>query len=184
MLAIPTAIWSGYERFMATEKEKIHDRLAEVPAQQREGIITDVVENPYKQGETIRVVRATRDDPLAGLHARGAIDMAQLSAGRVWQRHWENAAIGAIRSLDTTQTPVDGRGPPPAPFTDKQKKACVALREAAVMLGYEGDRIVRAILGERASLAEVAIRHRRSKPYIGLRFREALETLARLWMLV
>lgn len=169
---------------MATEKEKIHDRLAEdVPREQREGIITDVVENPYKQGESIRVVRATRDDPLAGLYSRGAIDTAQLSAGRTWQRHWEDAAIGAIRSIDPTKEPVDGRGPPVAPFTDKQRKACIALREAAVMLGYEGDRIVRAILGERASLAEVAIRHRRSKKYIGLRFREALETMAKLWML-
>ncbi len=169
---------------MATDKEKqIHDRLAEVPARQREGITTDVVEDPYKRGESIRVLRATKDDPLAGLYARGAIDMAQLSAGRVWQRYWENAAIGAVRGIDPTKEPVDGKGPPPAPFTDKQRKACIALREAAVMLGYEGDRITRAVLGERATLHEVAQRHRRSKKYIGLRFRDCLETMARLWML-
>ena len=62
--------------------------------------------------------------------------------------------------IDPTKEPVDGKGPPPAPFTDKQRKACIALREAAVMLGYEGDRITRAILGERATLREVSIRHR------------------------
>lgn len=170
---------------MASEKEKIHDRLAEVPAQQREGVVTDVVEDPYKRGENIRVLRSTRDDPLAGLHARGSIDTAQLQAGRVWQRHWENAqGSSAVRAMDPSKEPVDGRGETPAPFTDKQRKACMELRAASLMLGYEGDRITRAILGERESLHAVAVRHRRSKKFIGLRFRECLETLARMWMLV
>ncbi len=165
------------------QTETIHDRLAEVPAQQRQGIVQDLVENPYKHGETIRVIRATKDDPLAGLHARGWIDTAQLSAGRIWQRHWENAAIGAVKAVDTTREPVDGRGPTPAAFTDRQRKACMELRQAAIMLGYEGDRLVREILGERHQLTVVAIRHGRGKKYIGQRFREALETLAKMWML-
>jgi hypothetical protein len=167
---------------MASENQ-IHDRLAEISPRQREGVVTEVVEDPYKRGENIRVLRATRDDPLAGLHARGSIDTAQLAAGRVWQRHWENAQIGSVRAIDPTKEPVDGKGPPPAPFTDRQRMAFKELSKAALMLGYEGDRIVRAILGERETLLAVAIRHHRSKKYIGQRFRECLETMARMWML-
>lgn len=163
--------------------ETIHDRLAEVPTQQRQGIVQDLVENPYKHGETIRVMRATKDDPLAGMHARGWIDTAQLGAGRIWQRHWENAAIGAVKAIDPTKEPVDGKGPIPAAFTDKQRKACMALRQAAIMLGDEGDKLVREILGERRELVMVALRHNRAKKYIGQRFRECLETLAKMWML-
>lgn len=165
------------------QTETIHDRLAEVPTQQRQGIVQDLVENPYKRGENIRVIRATRDDPLAGLHSRGFIDMAQLSAGRIWQRHWENAAIGAVKAIDPTKEPVDGKGPTPAAFSDRQRKACMELRQAAIMLGWEGDRIVREVLGERGELATVAQRHRRSRKYIGQRFRHCLEVLAKLWML-
>lgn len=164
--------------------EIIHDRLAEVSPSQQLGLVVDVVQDPYDAAATISVARATRDDPLAGMHARGQIDTAQLSAGRIWQRHWEDAAIGSIRAINPMKEPVDGSGPPPVPFTDRQREAMDELRMAAVALGQEGDRIVRLVLVDRLQITELAIRVGRPKKYMGQRFRECLETLARLWSLI
>ena len=168
----------------AKRSEVIHDRLAEVSPSQQLGLVVDVVQDPYDSAATISVARATRDDPLAGMFARGQIDMAQLSAGRIWQRHWEDAAIGSIRAIDPTKEPVDGKGPPPMPFTDKQREAVLELRTCGVALGYTGDRIVRMVLADRMQIIQVAGLLKQPKKYIGQRFRECLETMARLWMLI
>lgn len=172
---------------MASTKrsEVIHDRLAEVSPSQQLGLVVDVVQDPYDQAANITVARATRDDPLAGMLARGQIDRAKYEAGRIWQRHWENAAIGGtLKGCDTTREPVDGRGQTPDPFTDRQRAAVQKLREATVALGYNGDRIIRMVLADRMSIIQVADVLKRHKKYIGVRFRECLETLAKLWSLV
>jgi hypothetical protein len=144
--------------------------------------VAAVVRDPYSTiGETITVLRATRDDPLAGLLARRSIDLAQYEAGREWQRHWEAAQIGAVKAIDPTREPVDGKGPARSPYSEQQREAMTELRTVAVTLGYVGDRLVRDILGERVSLEDAAKRRGRSRKYIGLRFREALETMAKMW---
>jgi hypothetical protein len=160
--------------------EIVHDRQAKVSGPRETGVVVDVVDNPYGPGK-ISVTQSTRDDPLAGMHARRFIDAAQYAAGRHWQQCWEDSEIGAIRAIDTTKEPVDGTGPPRAPFTDKQREAFRELQMAALVLGYEGDRIIREVLAERMSLMMVSIRHHRPKKYIGMRFREALESMAKLW---
>jgi hypothetical protein len=165
----------------AKKPEVIHDRRAELPAIQAAGTVVAMVRDPYSAvGENITVLRATRDDPLAGMLARGQIDLAQYEAGREWQRHWEDAAIGAVRAIDPTKEPVDGKGPMHSPFTERQRKAMVKLREVALVLGYEGDRLIRDILGERTALALAAERRHWAKKYLGRRFRECLETMAKL----
>lgn len=165
---------------MATQKaETVHDRLAQVPLQQQAGIVTDVVRDPA--GDHIRVLRATRDDPLAGMHARGFVDLAQLSAGRAWQQLWEDAELGAVRAIDPTKEPVDGHGPTREAITDRRQHAMAELRLCAVLLGLEGDRLVRAVLAERLQIIAAAQRFGRPKKYTGQRFRECLETLARAW---
>jgi hypothetical protein len=162
--------------------DKIHERLAEIPAAQIGSTVVAIVDDPYSQvGAQIAVVRSTRDDPLAGMFARAQIDLAQFSAGRQWQRIHEQAAVGAIKAIDPTQEAVDGHCARPEPFTDRQRRAFAELKVAAVALGYEGDKLIRDILGERVSLLDASIRRGRSKKYIGQRFREALETLAKLW---
>jgi hypothetical protein len=144
--------------------------------------VVAIVRDPYSQiGETITVLRATRDDPLAGMLARGQIDLAQFEAGREWQRHWEDAQIGAVKAIDPTREPVDGKGPARSPYTEKQHKAMQELTTVQVLLGFEGTHLVREILGERLSLEVVANRHGRPKKYIGQRFKECLETLAKMW---
>ena len=160
--------------------EIVHDRRAEpLPFQHTETAV-DTVPDPYGVG-TISVLRSTRDDPLAGMFARRFIDSAQFAAGRHWQQCWEAAQIGQIRAVDTTKEPVDGKGPACTPFTDKQREAFRELQLASVVLGYEGDCIIREVLAGRLSLKDVGIKHHRPKKYIGMRFREALESMAKLW---
>ena len=84
--------------------EIVHDRQAKVSGPQETGVVVDVVDNPYGPGK-ISVTQSTRDDPLAGLHARRFIDAAQYAAGRHWQQCWEDSEIGAIRAIDTTKEP-------------------------------------------------------------------------------
>jgi hypothetical protein len=158
--------------------EIVHDRQAEVEGI---GMVVDVVDNPYGAGK-ISVTRSTRDDPLAGMHSRGVIDAAQYAAGRHWQRAWEDSEIGAVRAVDTTREPVDGCGAMHSPFSDKQRDAFKELQMASVVLGFEGDMIVREVLGnQRMPIAAVAQRHGRPKKFMGQRFRECLEALAKLW---
>jgi hypothetical protein len=157
----------------------VHDRRAEILPFQDTGVAVDVVEDPYGVGK-ISVLRSTRDDPLAGMRARGFIDDAQFAAGRHWQQCWEDAQIGQIRAVDTTKEPVQG-GPTCTPFTDKQREAFRELQLASVILGYEGDMIIREVLAQRMSLKDVGLKHHRPKKYIGMRFREALESMAKLW---
>jgi len=161
---------------------KVHDRLAELPAIQAQHTVAAVVRDPYSDvGENITVLRATRDDPLAGMLARQQIDQAQFEAGRAWQGLWEAAEVGRIRGIDPMKEPVSGSGPPASPFTDRQREAFNELRAVSLTLGFEGDRLVREILGERVSLEAAAKRRGREKRYVGVRFRECLETMAKMW---
>ena len=146
------------------------------------GIAVDIVADPYGQnGEQISVVRNIKDDPLAGMLARRQIDQAQFIAGRTWQRYWEDSEIGCVRAVDPTKEPVDGKSPPRSPFTDKQQHAFSELQQVRGILGQEGNTIVCEILGQRVQLEMVAQWHARPKPYIGMRFRECLESMAKLW---
>ena len=54
------------------------------------------VEDPMglEPGDKIRVLRSTRNDPLAGMHARKTIDEAQYWGGRDFQRDFEAAERG------------------------------------------------------------------------------------------
>jgi hypothetical protein len=113
--------------------------------------------------------------------ARKQIDRAQFEAGRRWQELWEAAEIGAVKAIDPTKEPVDGTGPARSPFSDRQKKAFEELNVAMTMLGYEGHQIVHSVLGLRMQLVDVASQRGRPAKYIGQRFRETLETLAKLW---
>jgi hypothetical protein len=160
--------------------EIVHSNQAQILPYRKEELIVDVVDNPVNPGK-VSVTRNTRDDPLIRLKAGGYIDAAQYCAGRHWQQCWYDSEIGSVHAVDTTKEPVDGKGPTRPPFTDKQRKALEQLQRAAVILGFEGDRIVREILADRMSLQMVSDRHHRPKKYIGQRFREALESMAKLW---
>lgn len=163
---------------------KVHDRRA-VISPINAMLRTVVVEDPYERGSHITAISSFRDDPLGRLHARGQIDEAQYQAGRRWQSLFEAAQIGGIKAMDTTKEPVDG-GSAPEVLTDRQQKAIKELNALYPILGKEGSALVRDVLGNRMFMEQVAdARKMNTCPdssdmrYLGKRFRECLECLAR-----
>lgn len=141
------------------------------------------VDNPLNAAQKLIVFRSIRD-PLASLHASQSIDEAQYQAGRHWQRAYELSEVGGARAIDPTKEAVDG-GRMPEMLTDAQLRAFKDLGQARGVLGMVGERIVTQVLGERLSIAKVADRWgfstERDRRYIGMRFNECLEQLAKLW---
>jgi hypothetical protein len=112
--------------------------------------------------------------------ARNQIDRAQYAAGRKWQQYHERAAVGTVKAVDPSKTPVDG-GKIPEPLNDRQVEAVRKLNEARKELGAADTELIYLILGERWQIRQVAAHRGKDHNYIGKRFRDALETLATLW---
>lgn len=151
-------------------------------------IVTSIEDDPYSPpGETQKIVvaRAIRDDPLAGLFARQQIDQTQYDAGRRWQLYWDRACGSAVIAINPLKEPVDGGGVGRTEVTDRQLEAFAKLREAGRALGPEGEALACNVLADGLAIKEIA--RRRGQPtemkvkYLGARFRECLETLARHW---
>jgi hypothetical protein len=168
------------------DEAKIYERLAaDLPMNAQ--VVPEVVDDPYAlpgQIDKSRVLRSVRDDPLAGMKARGQIDSAQFEAGRLWQQYREDSEIGGAQAIDTTKEAVDG-GRFKEPDLTKLSRALRELRAANDDLGAYGASLIEDILGRRMSIAEVAQARNMSRElevkYIGRRFRECLESLAKLW---
>jgi hypothetical protein len=131
-------------------------------------------------GEKIVVLRSTRDDPLADLHARHMIDEAQYHAGREFQRHFEAVESGA-RAIDFTKEAVDG-GRNYEGITDARMRSSDMLTIAYEKLGLNGQVIVHEVLVHNLTRKQMAesrgLSGKRWEEYIGMRFRECLDTLA------
>lgn len=138
------------------------------------------VDDPLELGGKLIVMRSTRNDPLAGMHARHTIDEAQYQAGRAFQADFEVAERGP-KAIDPSKEAVDG-GQMPEPITDAQQKAVKRLNRAERELGQSGSSIVHDVLI--TGLAIEAVGRRRSMTgelelkYLGRRFRECLDCLA------
>lgn len=164
-------------------RDKIYDRQArDLP---RNAVVAPaVVDDPDRSGDKLKVLRSVRDDPLAGMLSRGQIDQAMFTAGREWQRHHEAMEIGNISAIDPAKEAVDG-GKIPEPITDRQIRAIRALGAAERELGPYGAVLIRSVLGARLSIAEFASQQgfwsAREQNYLSRRFRECLDTLAKLW---
>jgi hypothetical protein len=163
------------------DEAKIYDRMsADLPTNSQ--VVPAIVKDG--QGDYIKVLRSVRDDPLAGMLSRGQIDPAQFEAGRLWQQYREDSEIGGAQAIDTTKEAVDG-GRFKEPDITKMSKALRELRRASGALGSYGDSLVGDILARHMTLKEVAqarsMSRQRELDYIGGRFRECLETLAKLW---
>jgi hypothetical protein len=143
---------------------------------------TVIVDDPYEIGGKIFAIASMRDDPLARLHARGQIDDAQYAAGRHWQKLFGDSEVGGLKAMDTTKEPVDGGGFSD-PITDRQRRAVAGLIRATKALGLEGEALVRDILGRRWFIEQAAaargLHTQRGIDYLGRRFRECLETIAK-----
>jgi hypothetical protein len=138
------------------------------------------VDDPLEIGGTLIVMRSTRNDPLAGLHARKSIDEAQYQAGRAFQHDFETAERGPC-AIDPSKEFVDG-GRLPEPITEAQQKAAKRLNRAERQLGADGSAIAHAVLVSGLNMAQVGqsrgLRGERWEKYFGMRFRECLDCLA------
>lgn len=143
-------------------------------------VSTIEVDDPLELGGKLIVMRSTRNDPLAGMHARHSIDEAQYQAGRAFQADFETAERGP-RAIDPSKEAVDG-GRMSEPITDAQQKAVKRLNRAERELGLNGSSIIHDVLI--TGLAIEAVGRRRCMAselelkYLGRRFRECLDCLA------
>ena len=167
--------------------EPVHDRrAADLPYNTT--VVADVVDDPFKDGERIAVLKSIRNDPLLGMLSRKTIDRAQFEAGRKWQKLYETAGIGLIIAMDPLKEPVDGHGASRADITDAQLDAFAELKYADSMLGWADRNLVRHVLADGLTIVAIAIRNDHASQwgirYIGMRFRDCLEALAVHWGLV
>jgi nucleotide-binding universal stress UspA family protein len=138
------------------------------------------VDDPMELGGKLMVMRSTRDDPLAELHARGQIDEAQYQSGRAFQEDFETAERGP-RAIDPSKEAVDG-GVMPEPITEAQRKAAKQLAVVYRALGQDGAALVHEVLVHgkgRKQIAEArGLSGERWEKYFGMRFRECLDCMA------
>ena len=163
------------------DPSKAHDRRASDSNRGVESYLTPKeVDDPYEVGGKIIVMRSTRDDPLADLHARHMIDEAQYHAGREFQNDFETAERGP-RAIDPSKEAVDG-GMAPEPITESQRRAARQLAVVYRQLGQNGSALVPDVLVHAKTRAQVAasrgLQGKRWEEYYGMRFRECLDCLA------
>lgn len=152
-----------------------------------------VIDNPLAtvDGENRKreSIRSLRDDILAQMHSRNQIDDAMFHAGRKWEEYHEGTAIGAVSAIDPTKEAVDG-GRLPELVNERIVKAFKELRRADAELGFQGRTMIRYVLGKSTTDGGHSIQRygmslgmttQREFDYLGRRFRECLETLAKLW---
>lgn len=185
---------------------KVYDSRAEIPANAK--VFVDVIDAPLAvplspsmqpamrrdgsitpRGEELRpiagpkeqVIRSLRNDPLAGMRARGSIDETQYNAGRALQEAFTKSLIGNIKAMDFTREAVDG-GSRPEVLTDVQVLAMKYLRRAEADLGPEGWLLAVDVLRDSHPIKDAAAKRGYFKQgqieYVGMRFRECLDTLA------
>lgn len=163
------------------ERKEGHDRIAtDLPINARVAPI--LADDPYEHGAKITVIRSLRDDPLAAMHNAKQIDESQFVAGRHWQRAYELSEIGGVRAIDPTREAVDGGQIAQITITDSQIKAFGDLKRAIIVLGMEGESLIRDVLALHLTVAQAADKRglfsEMARKYLGRRFRECLDTLA------
>lgn len=156
----------------------VHDRMSTDLLRNAMVAVIDV-DDPFAPGDKIRVLRSTRDDPLADHHARHHIDEAQYQAGRKFQEDFERAERGP-RAVDLKEA-VDG-GQMPEPLTETQRKAAKSLAVAYRALGADGSALAHDILVHGRTMSQIAASRglfgERWQKYFGMRFHECLNCLA------
>lgn len=169
------------QKVAAAEEAKKRDRKSQDLLRNARVAALEVVD-PIG-GEKIVVLRSTRDDPLADLHAHHCIDEAQYRAGRAFQYDFEMAERGP-RAIDPSKEAVDG-GLAPEPITEAQRKAARKLAIAHIRLGANGSAITHDVLIHGRDFRGIAtsrgLAGRRWEDHFSFKFRECLDILAELW---
>lgn len=147
------------------------------------------VDNPAEYAERVvhpkvTVQRALRDDPLGNMHQRRQVSESQYAAGRQFQAAAETISIGHVRSIDTTQEPVDGSPPVRMIVTSRYRSAMDLRTRWRDAVGRPGFLLLETILIDKLTQREAAQRIYRNTSkatitYVGHRFRECLDEVAR-----
>ena len=164
------------------DPSKTHDRRSTDLL--RNAMVSPIeVDDPLEMGSKLIVMRSIRNDPLAGLHARQFIDDAQFWGGRAFQRDFEAAERGP-RAIDPSKEAVDG-GMMPEPITEAQQKAALQLAVVYQSLGLNGSALTENVLIHGLTIEQVCAARGASsdleKKYLGRRFRECLDCLAKIY---
>jgi hypothetical protein len=134
---------------------------------------------------TMTVFTALRDDPIGRMFARRQVDIAQYQAARAYQQTADQATLGAMRTIDLSETRVSG-GMAPDMLTPSKQSAMARLRRAEQRVtdrfGAEGMSLCRAVLTDGQSV-ETAARVRGAESDRDLRswgwlFKRCLDCLA------
>lgn len=160
--------------------EKVHDRKATDLLRNAQVAPLDV-DDPYEPGAKIAVMRSTRRDPLAWMHAHGQIDEAQYRGGRAWQHDWETAERGPV-AIDPSKEFVDG-GRLAEGITESMRRSVMRLKGVAATLVADDRKILQASLVEGLTAEQIALVHfgrygKRWTEKFGIRVRGILDTLA------
>lgn len=138
------------------------------------------VDDPLEQGGKLIVMRSTRNDPLAGMHARKTIDEAQYWGGRAFQRDFELAERGP-QAIDPGKEYVDG-GMVPEPITEAQQKAAKMLGRVYEALDQDGSALIHDVLIHAQSYRQIAAARgfsgERWEKFFGMSVHLHLHTLA------
>lgn len=144
------------------------------------------VDDPFEVGAKILVMRSTRNDPIADMHARGHLSDCEYATARHWERAYEDSAIGGVPAMDPGKESVDG-GKMAEVLTDRQIKAIKELKLAREELGNAGNWLIIQVLGTKKTIEDVAWEWKQAKrdsagcKYIRRRFHECLSTLSVLF---
>ena len=161
----------------------VHDRRAKELTHQ--DVAAEEVDDPYEQGATILVLRNLRDDPIAAMRNKGYVDECQYMAARHWQKAYELAEIGGAKAIDYSRAKVDGGGIPQATVSDVQARAFADLTKARTALGEYGSSVVHDVLAGHMTIQACAERRMMVREieinYVGRRFRECLDTMAKIF---
>ena len=138
------------------------------------------VDDPIEIGATLIVMRSTRNDPLAGLHARKSIDEAQYQGGRAFQHDFETIQAGP-QAVDASQPYVD-RSFRHRSMSDAFSGALARLKVADRELGQHGASLTRDVLIHGMTVQQIGVARGTGGEvelkYLGRRFRECLDCLA------
>lgn len=141
------------------------------------------VPDPFEPGAVLVRIASFRGDPLLLMKSRYQLPQHLFAAGRHWQKLFEAAQIGSLKAINIELEPVDGRGQAVEALSEVRRHAIKRLMRCAELLGERDDRLVRDVLGKGMLLIEAAtargIVRSREIEFLGLRFRQALESLAR-----
>lgn len=141
------------------------------------------IDDPLELGGKLMVMRSTRNDPLAWLHARKFIDEAQYQGGRAFQDDFETIQ-SRPQAVDASQPYVD-RSFKPRGISEAYSKAFDRLNAAHTALGQIGSALTQDVLIDARTMAEVAERRgmagERFEKYFRMRFQECLNCLARVY---